>query len=119
MRKIEPYMEREDIRGKLIGLLNEGTWEEFNYLETRSGEVRGNHYHKVTREVFFIIEGEVDVVTQRPGHAAEEVRLHAGDVLEIEPGETHTFFCRTETKWINVLSRRFDAAAPDIHRSDT
>lgn len=116
MRKIAPYMIRQDARGKLIGLLNEGTWEEFNYLETRAGETRGNHYHKDTREVFFIIEGEIDVVVHRSGQPLDtNIRLCAGDVLEIEPGENHVFYCLSDSKWINILSRRFDPDQPDLH----
>lgn len=115
MKKIEPYITREDARGKLIGLMNSGSWEEFNYLETCAGQVRGNHYHRNTWEVFFIIEGEVEVVTQVSGQVGtSSITLHSGDVLMIEPGERHTFHCITATRWINALSKRFEQDNPDI-----
>jgi mannose-6-phosphate isomerase-like protein (cupin superfamily) len=115
MKKITPYVSREDARGKLTGLMNSGSWEEFNYMETSAGQVRGNHYHKDTRELFYIIEGEIDVVVQFPEQAESKVTLHAGDFIEIEPMENHTFYCRTDTKWINFLSKRFDPDNPDFH----
>lgn len=118
MRKIEPYMTRSDARGKLIGLLNTGTWEEFNYLETKAGQIRGNHYHSETREVFFIIEGDIEVVAQYPGQQETRMIVHAGDILEVEPEENHTFYCLTNTRWINFLSKRFDQNLPDIHFID-
>jgi quercetin dioxygenase-like cupin family protein len=115
MRKLAPYVAREDARGRLVGLLNEGTWEEFNYLETHAGHIRGNHYHADTTEVFFILDGEIDIeILQKDGESIRD-RLVAGDLLLIEPGETHTFHCLTHTRWINALSKRFDLENPDIH----
>ena len=49
MNKLKPYQVFEDDRGKLIGIMNDAQWEEFNYLETKAGNVRGNHYHEHTR----------------------------------------------------------------------
>lgn len=115
MRKIEPYQQREDARGRLVGLMNEGTWEEFNYLETAAGHTRGNHYHKFTLELFFILDGEIDIEITRPDGSRLNDYVSAGTILLIEPGEIHTFHCRTPTRWINVLSKRFDPAAPDLH----
>jgi len=115
MKRIKPYQQREDVRGKLIGLMNEGTWEEFNYLETKAGEIRGNHYHKNTKELFFIIEGEIDIeITQQNGAVSIE-HITTGDVVLIEPYENHTFYCLTKTKWVNALSKRFELGNPDIH----
>lgn len=115
MKRLKPYVTREDPRGRLIGLLNEGNWEEFNYLETAAGNSRGGHYHEHTLEVFFILAGEIDVELSAPDSPPIIERVSTGDVFMIEPGETHTFHCRTDTSWINVLSSRFDPANPDMH----
>ena len=114
MKRIQPYLVREDGRGRLLGLMNEGIWEEFNFLETKAGQVRGNHFHRETREVFFIIEGEVEVVIKIPGQPEIGLNLHDGDLIRLEPGETHTFHWRSNTRWINILSKRFDQKNPDI-----
>ena len=117
MKKLVPYVTRKDARGRLVGLLNEGTWEEFNYLETRAGETRGNHYHLKTTEIFFIISGEIDVkITNSNGISSNE-HLSAGDILRVDPNEIHTFFCVTDAAWINVLSNRFNQENPDMHTS--
>lgn len=115
MKKLSYYTQKEDVRGKLLGLLNEGLWEEINYLETRAGETRGNHYHANTVEVFFIISGDIDIEVIQADGKIHRDHLVAGDVLRIEPGETHTFHCSTDTSWINVLSKRFDPQTPDLH----
>ncbi len=115
MKKLSYYTQRQDARGKLLGLLNEGRWEEVNYLETRAGETRGNHYHLQTVEVFFIISGEIDIEIIQTDGVVQHDHLIAGDILKIEPGETHTFHCTTDTRWINFLSKRFDPQHPDFH----
>jgi mannose-6-phosphate isomerase-like protein (cupin superfamily) len=116
MKILSPYQTFEDERGILLGLLNEGNWEEFNYLETKSGLSRGNHYHKLTREFFFIIEGEGEIHIQDEFGLVTEHPFKSKDLFVIEPGENHTFYCKSDTKWINALSKKFDNQAPDIHR---
>jgi len=115
MKKIAPYQTREDNRGRLVGLMNEGTWEEFNYLETKPGQTRGNHYHKHTVEVFFILDGEIDVDIVRPDGTQLHDHIAAGDIVLIEQAEIHTFHCLTATRWINALSKRFEPGNPDLH----
>jgi len=39
-----------------------------------------------------------------------------GAILIVDPYEIHTFSCRTDCRWINVLSRRMDDQFHDIHR---
>ena len=115
MKNLAPYQTREDARGKLVGLMNEGTWEEFNYLETGAGQTRGNHYHKHTLELFFILDGDIDIEIVRQDGTVLRDHVTAGDIMLIEPGEIHTFHCLTATRWINALSRRFDPDNPDFH----
>lgn len=115
MKKITPYSQRSDVRGRLVGIMNEGQWEEFNYLETKAGQVRGNHFHRDTVELFFIIDGDIDVVISNTAGNEEIIRASAGDILKIEPGENHTFYCLTDCRWINFLTNRFCPDSPDIH----
>lgn len=116
MEILARYAEHSDSRGLFVGLMNEGTWEEFNYIETVAGGVRGGHFHRSTVELFFIIEGEIDVEVRRLGETeGMTVTVRTGDLFRVEPLEVHTFRCRTGAKWMNFLSRRHDSATPDIH----
>lgn len=118
MRILEPYKRFEDGRGVFLGILNSGRWEEMNYIETRAGQVRGGHFHKETREIFFIIDGEIDIETWdvRGTGPAKSRRVSKGAIVIVDPYEVHTFSCRTDCRWINVLSRRMDEPIYDIHR---
>ena len=52
---LEPYKKFDDARGRFFGIVNTAHWEEINYIETAAGQIRGGHYHKEKRELFFII----------------------------------------------------------------
>ena len=113
MTILEPYRQFADARGRMLGVINEGQWEEINFVETAAGHVRGGHYHRETRELFLIISGDIRVRIVREGVASQH-DFSAGSVFVIEPGESHWFETLTPCTWINVLSRRIDQACPDI-----
>jgi dTDP-4-dehydrorhamnose 3,5-epimerase-like enzyme len=117
MRVLEPYKRFEDGRGAFLGIVNSGNWEEVNYIETKAGQVRGGHYHKKALELFFIIDGEIDIEARDigGGGAVDTLSVSKGAIVIIDPYEVHTFSCRTACKWINFLSRRMDDQFLDIH----
>ena len=45
-----------------------------------------SHYHRELREVYLVARGTSQMVVD-----GDEVRLNPGDVIVIEPGESHTF----------------------------
>ena len=99
----------------MLGVINDGTWEEINFLETVASCTRGGHFHRDTRELFLILSGTVRVRIRPQGSLeTKEMLVSAGSIFVIEPGEAHWFDTLTPCAWINALSKRFDEAAPDI-----
>jgi quercetin dioxygenase-like cupin family protein len=99
----------------MLGVTNNGRWEEINYVETAAGCTRGGHWHRDTRELFLLIAGTIRVrVRPVEGGPTEEHTLSSGSIFVIEPGEAHWIETVTSCAWINVLSKRIDQAAPDI-----
>ncbi|HSS21914.1 MAG TPA: cupin domain-containing protein [Pyrinomonadaceae bacterium] len=116
MQKFAPYLNKVDERGGFWGITQE-SWAEVNFIETQAGQIRGNHYHKETRELFFIISGEIDVVIEDLNSGQRvELSVTKGDIFLIEPYELHTFHVRTDAKWINMLSKPVDQENPDFHQ---
>ena len=115
MQMLTPFREFSDSRGRMLGVINDGQWEEINYLETAASCMRGGHFHRDTRELFLILNGTIRVRI-RPAGSTEicETLISAGSIFVIEPGEAHWFETLTPCAWINALSKRFDDAAPDI-----
>lgn len=116
MKLLTPYMINKDSRGMFTGIINSGTWEEINIIETDEGCIRGGHYHKLTLELFYILSGEIEVEVSREDKAKEVHLVREGAIFLIEPFEIHTFRCLTKCKWLNVLSKKMDELAMDFYK---
>jgi len=80
------------------------------FVELREGAVRGNHYHLVKHERFYVISGEVSlVVEERASGARESVLLQAGDLAEISTGVAHAFRTVVPGQAVEFSNARFDA----------
>ncbi len=116
MKILKPYIEKKDARGLFSGIINSGTWEEMNIIETDEGGVRGGHYHKTTVELFYILSGRVEVEISGNGREKKIYPVGEGDIFLIDPLEVHTFRCLTKCRWINVLSKKIDPQVPDFYK---
>lgn len=120
IERITPYFSAEDNRGSITGLVNFGHWGEFNVIQTKKGVVRGNHYHKETIELFYIIKGELEFTTQKVkdnkpiGEKVTEI-FKESDIFKINPGTIHVVKTLSDCEWINILSKPIDPKAPDFH----
>ena len=116
MKLLNPYMEKQDVRGGVRGLFNQFPLEELNLICSVQGAVRGNHYHINTREFFYIVSGDIhlSVVTTGQQSIFDGV-LGCGAIFIIEPYEVHTVTALTDVKWINGLDRMFSEQNPDFH----
>ncbi|MGH9871106.1 MAG: cupin domain-containing protein [Pyrinomonadaceae bacterium] len=115
MKVLKSYFSRADDRGAFTGITQQ-PWAEVNFIETAANQVRGNHYHKETRELFFIIAGEIEVTVENLRSGEREVHSFTkGDIFIIEPYELHTFRTMTDAQWLNMLSQPMDQSSPDFH----
>jgi mannose-6-phosphate isomerase-like protein (cupin superfamily) len=115
MQRLSTYMMKTDKRGKFWGITQDN-WAEVNFVETAAKQVRGKHSHKETRELFFIISGEIKILIENL-HSGGHIEFEAqkGDVFIIDPYEIHTFYTKTDSQWINMLSKQLDPEDPDFH----
>jgi dTDP-4-dehydrorhamnose reductase len=113
---VPPYFYHIDNRGKLLGIFQGLEWQEINYIESIKGSIRGNHYHKETREGFFLIDGKIRVtIFDMSKNSKRTFVAKKGDAMVINPSITHTFEMLEDSKWINMLSKPFDGRRKDIH----
>ena len=84
---LKPDFEFRDKRGQLNQLVHDG-WKQVNVLITNAGVIRGVHYHKESREAFYLISGSVDV-RFRNGEEYDEHHFERGDFFLIFPGTVH------------------------------
>ena len=87
---LEPDFHFPDERGTLTQIAHCG-YSQINAIYTRKGAVRGNrHYHKTTKEAFYIIKGSVRVSVWR-GDETQQTVFGDGAYFMIEEFTEHTF----------------------------
>ncbi len=112
---LKPDFEFNDERGKLMQLLH-GEIAQINYVESYPSSVRGGHYHKLNKEIFFIIDGEVDVTVKKDGKE-ENYSFKSGDMFSIEKDVVHSFDYKKFTTLIVAYDKGVESAdgAKDIY----
>lgn len=86
---VKPDFRFDDERGSLIQLVHQG-YNQVNAVTTKAGVFRGGHYHKINKEVFFIISGRFKFTAERDD-IKEEYEFKAGDMFEVLPYVYHSF----------------------------
>lgn len=100
---LKPDFEFNDDRGKLMQLLH-GEIAQVNYVESNPSSLRGGHYHKLNKETFFIIDGEVAVTVKKDGNEATHL-FKSGDMFSIEKNVIHSFDYKKFTTLIVVYDK--------------
>ena len=114
---VSPYFYFIDERGRFIGINQSGKWEEINFVESLKSCVRGNHYHKKTREGFYIVKGKIKVkLIDLADNSEKDFIVESGDIFTVGPNILHTFEILEDSKWINFLSKKMGDTVRDIHR---
>ena len=117
---LKSYFSHKDDRGSILGISNKFNIEEINLIESKSGSVRGNHYHKKSFELFFIIEGEIEVIVQKISNGGlvgkqERFIVKENDIFIIKPYIVHSFNILKDSKWINALSLKHNQSDQDMY----
>ena len=63
---LKPDFTFNDDRGTLVQLVHEG-YSQMNVVTSKKGVFRGGHYHKINREVFYIISGHFKFTAEKNG----------------------------------------------------
>lgn len=114
---INNYFKHEDERGSITGLIDFGNWQEMNLITSKSGSIRGGHYHELTEELFYILEGTIKIKLENINTKEKSTIIaNTNDVLLIQPNVIHTFEMLTDSKWINLLSIKNNTKQPDIYK---
>ena len=100
--------EFNDDRGSLVQLVHEG-YKQVNYIISKGGIVRGNHYHRYNTEAFYVIRGKFKLKVQAiiDGIASPDIEEHifeSGDIFSIPAYINHSFEYIEDTELISMYS---------------
>ena len=114
---------RKDILARLVSpggeltVLTDGTVpiRHLNYVELREGKPRGNHYHKLRHESFYVISGELELRIHDLGTSERNsITMRSGDFARIDPEIVHTFVPMKSGHALEFAPEPFNAA--DVYR---
>ena len=103
IEKLTPDFSFPDDRGLLVQLVHEG-YRQVNAVFTKKGAVRGNyHYHRNTDEVFFILNGRVEITAVRD-KKRESAVFSTGDMFRIPVEVRHNCSYLEDTNLVVLYS---------------
>jgi mannose-6-phosphate isomerase-like protein (cupin superfamily) len=86
-------------------------------LELRPDVARGNHFHKLRNERFYLIAGELDLAVEDSQTGQKEIAtLRAGEMAFIPPFVAHVFLPRIPGLALEFAAETFDPA--DVYPFD-
>jgi oxalate decarboxylase/phosphoglucose isomerase-like protein (cupin superfamily) len=93
-----------DQRGTITDLVQGEPFDAASIITSAKGSVRGNHYHRETLQIMFVIKGRVEIVTQMPGGPVRRSMAGAGDLVRTPPIERHAIVALEDTE-VLVLTK--------------
>lgn len=104
---LKPDFVFSDERGELIQLVH-NDFRQVNYILSYAGVFRGGHYHKINRELFYVIRGKLELIVYPAGNRIDNVSeryvFETGSIFEIPENIVHNFNYIDETALISMYS---------------
>ncbi|MCX6706177.1 MAG: WxcM-like domain-containing protein [Candidatus Woesebacteria bacterium] len=118
MHKIsKPNFIREDDRGTFAEFINGDLWKNFSYGKMRSGAVMGNHYHKKTTVLFYLISGSVQVdIFNVKENTLERINLKENEGVTLEPYFSHAIRFLQNGTFVMAKSLKYNNKKPDTFK---
>ena len=89
MAKLNVEIAHQDERGEIIDLLENEIINAVTLVTFRAGAIRGNHYHKETRQWNYLISGSIKFVSQVSNEPVVESLMKPGDFMVTDPNVRH------------------------------
>lgn len=86
---VKPEFKHADDRGCLLQLVSQG-WKQVNVIHSAKGSIRGGHYHKNNKELFYVVSGAFRLILDR-GKKHAEYPITKGMMFVIPADVMHTF----------------------------
>jgi quercetin dioxygenase-like cupin family protein len=112
----------EDGRGTITDIFVKEPKEHCTIIFTKKGGVRGNHFHKISRQHDFIVSGSMEAYGRKEGETEiTKTILKPYDLAVWEPGEAHEFIALEDCVFLTFVDglRGGDDYEKDTYRLDT
>ena len=100
MKVLSPKCVHRDDRGEITDILTKENIEYVTLITSVKGTNRGNHYHKQTVQIVYILKGSMKLLTQMPDNPVVATILAKGDVAVTEPMERHAMIALEDSEFM-------------------
>lgn len=94
---------QEDERGSITDIVEQVDFNGATIILSKSGSVRGNHFHKKTIQHVYILSGKMKCLAQKPQQKVMMAIVEQGDLVSHDLLESHSFEALEDTLFL-VLS---------------
>lgn len=114
---VKPEFRHADDRGCLLQLVSQG-WKQVNVIHSVKGSIRGGHYHKNNKELFYVVSGAFRLILDR-GEEQAEYSITKGMMFVIPEDVMHTFEYLEDTVIVACYSSGINQLqGQDIYKSE-
>lgn len=107
MQVLQTEFNHTDERRTLTQLLTANI-QQVNRYKIKKGATLGKHFHKQTREFFYILAGQICY--------NDILYLSKDSIFVVEPEEMHTLKCSTGVELMTFLSKPYTTDDPDTFK---
>ncbi len=94
----------EDARGTIRDIFVAEPKEHCTIITTTKGGVRGNHYHKLSRQHDYVVSGRMKIYGQKVGEKEIiQAEIGPGYLVIWEPNEAHEFVALDDVTFITFV----------------
>jgi quercetin dioxygenase-like cupin family protein len=93
------YTHRDE-RGEITDIIAKENIEYITLITSAKGTTRGNHFHKKTVQMVYILKGRMKLLTQMPGNPVVATILEKGDLAVTEPMERHSMMALDDSEFM-------------------
>lgn len=94
----------EDYRGTITDVIQDASIGHVAIFTSKTGTVRGNHYHKESTAYIFVISGKLSVAFRFRFTPIQTVLVCEGDIIKLEPLERHALTALEDTTFLMLTS---------------
>ena len=94
---------QKDERGSITDIVEQVDFNGATIILSKSGSVRGNHFHKKTIQYVYVLSGKMKCLAQKPQQKVIMATVEQGDLVSHDLLESHSFEALEDTLFL-VLS---------------
>ena len=94
---------QEDKRGWITDIVEQVDFNGATIILSKSGSVRGNHFHKKTIQHIYLLSGKMKCLAKKPEEPVTQAIVEQGDLVSHDLLESHSFEALEDTLFL-VLS---------------